>query len=294
MVIWLLMIVLGGTLSYLFYLLRQIRRINNQLTIRLRDHTRQPISVELINQDLNMLIANINRALQQEESTRLQSIREQKYYKEMIAHLSHDFRTPLTSIKGNQQLLQGTELDDAQREKLRIAQKHVDILEQMVATFFEYSYLTSHDTEIVLAEMDFSELLIEQVAGIYPAFEEKGLAIVMGEENPVNIKSDIEMVTRIIQNVLRNCYMYAKSIVEIELREEKEWVCLVVKNDFIPNQDLHLEHIFDRFYTGDRSRKKSTGLGLAIVRLLLEKVGGKAEATIENNRFVMTIYLKRS
>lgn len=90
------------------------------------------------------------------------------------------------------------------------------------------------------------------------------------------------------------CYMHAKSIVEIEIREEMEWVCFIVKNDFIPNKDLHLARIFDRFYTGDRSRKKSTGLGLAIVQLLLEKVGGRAGATIENDRFMMTIYLKRS
>jgi signal transduction histidine kinase len=90
---------------YITFLQQQFRNINRQIEKRLSEKTRQPLSVELFNGELNRLTANINRCLKEEENLRLDSIREAKRFKELIANTSHDLRTPLTAIKGYQQLM---------------------------------------------------------------------------------------------------------------------------------------------------------------------------------------------
>jgi signal transduction histidine kinase len=87
--------------AYIVYSQLQIRHLNRQLNKRLREHTRQPVSLDLINSDLNELAVNINKSLKAEENLRLKVIQEEKKFKEMIANVSHDLRTPLTAIKGD-------------------------------------------------------------------------------------------------------------------------------------------------------------------------------------------------
>ncbi len=83
-----------------------------------------------------------------EELLRLDSIREEKRFKELIANISHDLRTPLTAIKGYQQLIEKDELNDNQREKMQIAQKHAHELEKLIEHFFEYSYLVTTELKL--------------------------------------------------------------------------------------------------------------------------------------------------
>ncbi|WP_233099710.1 histidine kinase dimerization/phospho-acceptor domain-containing protein [Bacillus velezensis] len=90
---------------YIVLIQLQLRNINYQLEKRLTEYTRQPVSVELINKDLNKLVVNINKYLKAEESLRLKRIREDRKFRELIVNISHDLRTPLTAIKGYQQLI---------------------------------------------------------------------------------------------------------------------------------------------------------------------------------------------
>ena len=117
-------VIIIGLISYIVYLQHQLRSINNQLNKRRLEKTRQPISIELINSELNKLVVNINRSLKDEETFRLNDIKKENQFKEMIANISHDLRTPLTAIKGYQQLLLKGELSEEQSRKLEIAQKH--------------------------------------------------------------------------------------------------------------------------------------------------------------------------
>ena len=84
---------------YIIFLQLQLRSINRQLDKRLTEKTRQPISLELFSKELNALAVNINKALKAEETLRLNILGEEKRFKEMIANISHDLRTPLTAIK---------------------------------------------------------------------------------------------------------------------------------------------------------------------------------------------------
>ncbi len=108
---------------YIIFILKQLKSINKQLDKRLIENTRQPLNIELFNKTITNLSKNINRCLKLEEKRRLESINDQKQFKELISNISHDLRTPLTSIKGYQQLLEKTPLDKHQVQLLKTAQK---------------------------------------------------------------------------------------------------------------------------------------------------------------------------
>ena len=268
----------------------QLRGINRQLEKRLAQHTRQPVSLALIDKTLNALAANINKCLKLEENLRLNSIREEKQFKEMISNLSHDLRTPLTAVKGYQQLMEQGELSAQQREKLRVAQKHADQLGGLIEHFFQYSCLLSRDAEPKPERINLTNLTAECLAASVAALEGKRLAVRFEEAAPVYAFADKEMTVRILQNLIRNCVQHADGEITVRLWEEKKAV-LLFRNPVQDASDLDAERLFDRFYTADRARTRSAGLGLSIVRLLAEQMDGTVKAELHDGSLEIQVEL---
>lgn len=277
-----LSIIIVLLVAYIIYLQFQLRDINKQLSKRLAEHTRQPIRLELINRELTTLAVNINKCLKAEENLRLESIREEKRFKEIISHLSHDLRTPLTAIMGYQQLLARSQLTADQQEKLQIAQKHANELESLIHHFFEYSNLISADQRIQIERMNLTNLVMECLAESVLHFEEKEQMIHFEEEGPIFIAADKELTIRIIRNLIRNCIVHSPGDVCVRVFS-RDRAIVSFKNPVEKTASIDLERIFDRFYTADKARSKSTGLGLHIVKLLAEQMGGSTGATIEDD-----------
>lgn len=266
--------------SYIIFLQLQLHDINKLLAKRLAEHTRQPINLALFNKELNTLAANINKCLKDEENLRIEALREEKHFKEMISNISHDLRTPLTAIKGYQQLMEKGALTTEQRYKLQIAEKHADELGMLIEHFFEYAYLLNAEPELKLEKINLTNLVTECIAGAIPVFEENNLEVRVIEASPVFAKASKEAVIRIVQNLIRNCMQHSGSNVEVQVLAEKNAIISfknLVKNDC----EIDIKHIFDRFYTADKARRKTTGLGLSIVRLLAEQMGGSTSASLK-------------
>lgn len=287
-------VIIVGLLFYIFYLQRQLRLMNVQLSQRLHEQYTQPISVELLNKEVNQLVANINRILLESQKSRSYIKREEKYFKEMISNISHDFRTPLTAIKGYQQMLLKEPLTEKQLAKLEISQKHVGRLEQLVETFFEYSYLHSNEDQPKKKRINISNIVFEEIAGAFAQFEQQGIAVNLPKFKSLIINSDEEMLLRIVQNLVRNSIMHAQGDVTIKLWLEEEYAYICFQNPIDENIQLNPNQLFDRFYTTDNSRRKNTGLGLSIVKLLAEKLGGSATAKIEGGMIEFLVSLKKN
>ncbi|MEB2281037.1 HAMP domain-containing histidine kinase [Lysinibacillus xylanilyticus] len=286
-------VIIVGLLFYIFYIQRQLQLMNVQLSQRLHEQYKQPISVELLNKEINQLVANINRILIESQKSRSYIKREEKYYKEMISNISHDFRTPLTAIKGYQQMLLKEPLTEKQLAKLEIAQKHVGRLEQLLATFFEYSYLHSNEGKPKKDRINISNIVFEEIAGAFVQFEQKGIAVNLPNFEPLIIHSDEEMLLRIVQNLVRNSIMHAQGDVTIKMWLEGKHAYICFQNPIDENSQLNPNQLFDRFYTTDNSRRKNTGLGLSIVKLLAEKLGGSATAKIEDGMIEFLVCVKK-
>lgn len=275
---------------YIIFLQLQLRNMNRQLFKRLTEHTRQPIRLELINKGLNRLAVNINKCLKAEEQLRLDSIHEEKRFKEMISNISHDLRTPLTAIKGYQQLMRKGELSDEQRQKLSIAQKHADELGNLIEHFFEYSYLVNAEPELKMERMNLTNLLTECLAESISSFEEKNLMIHYEEAAPVFVLADREMMIRIIQNLIRNCHQHSNGDIHVQLFVRQNAV-ISFRNPIDLASEVDATRLFDRFYTADKARRKSTGLGLSIVKLLVEQMGGSTYALLEEDEIEIRVEL---
>lgn len=260
--------------GYVILLRKQINQITRQLEKRREENTRQPISLEFIDSGLTRLAGNMNRCLKSEEKLREETVSREKEQKEMIADLSHDLRTPLTAIKGYQQLLMATLAEEGQRQRLRTAQKHADELGKMIEQFFEYSLYSYKQSEPKYERINLGALIAECVAEMVPLLEEHELSIRMEETDPVYAKADREMLIRIIQNLIRNCLAYADSNAVVRVEKTKRAV-FSFGNQTTATADP--DRLFDRFYREDRSTSRPGGMGLAIVKLLAEQMGGNCQ-----------------
>ncbi len=267
---------------YIAILQKQLRNINRQLEKRLSSNTKQPVSLELINNELNQLTANINKCFKAEETLRLESVQKEKKFKELIANISHDLRTPLTAVKGYQQLMGNSNLSDEQRKKLEIAQKYTEELGQLIDHFFEYSYLVSTDLKVNKERINLTSLLIECLAASVASFEEQGLTLQFKEAPPIFVLTDQELTVRIVQNLIRNCVAHSAGDVMV-LITASETAVISFKNPVENANEINVKRLFERFYTGDSARGKTTGLGLHIVKLLAEQVGGTVSAHLKDN-----------
>ncbi len=275
-------------LLYIIHFQTQLKSINRQLTNRLTQNTAQPVSLSLINKELNELAANINKCLKAEEQLRLNTEREEKKFKEMIANISHDLRTPLTAIKGYLQLIERGKLEDVQLQKFIIIKKHTEELEQLVNRFFEYSYFISKDEEPQIEKINLTNLIADNLVSFVSQFERKGLLVSFAQTTPVYIHADRTMTTRIVENLIRNCLAHSAGDIDVSITKNTN-VTLIFKNPVKEPSQINPERLFDRFYTGDMARTQTTGIGLSIVKLLSEQMGGKSSACIKENMLYIQV-----
>lgn len=255
---------------------------------QLRTHSR--------NQELTLFAKQVNNLITQFKQEQQQEQQQSRQLKQEITNISHDLRTPLTSIKGFSDLLRDENLSEAERSTyLTIIQQKIDDLTNTVDLFYELSCLESSDQPVQLEVLSLEEILIPILLTFHPELEERQLDIQIDETNLIEpINGDKKAIERIFINLLQNILRYAESYVQLTIQKNSEFLILQVKNDTDHPHLIDMEKVFERTYTADISRKNGqSGLGLYIVRLLAEKQGGKAQAFLENNSFVLEIYFPR-
>lgn len=276
---------------YIIFILKQLKSINKQLDKRLIENTRQPLNIELFNKTITNLSKNINRCLKLEEKRRLESINDQKQFKELISNISHDLRTPLTSIKGYQQLLEKTPLDKHQVQLLKTAQKSTDELGLLIENFFEYSYLVTAKTEPNFKKININNLIVECVLSYIAILEEKNLNVNIKETPPVFVLGDKNMLIRIIENLLNNCAKHSLGDIDIKI-EFLQNAKITFTNPINQDTNINVDKLFHRFYTSDSTRNKSTGLGLSIVEFLVKQMNGNVGAYLNKTDHTLSIFFE--
>ena len=276
---------------YIIFILNQLKSISKQLDNSLIENTRQPLNIELFNKTITNLSKNINRCLKLEEKRRLESINDQKQFKELISNISHDLRTPLTSIKGYQQLLEKTPLDKHQVQLLKTSQKSTDELGLLIENFFEYSYLVTAKTEPNLEKININNLIVECVLSYIAIFEEKNLNVNIKETPPVFVLGDKNMLIRIIENLLNNCAKHSLGDIDIKI-EFLQNAKITFTNPINQDTNINVDKLFHRFYTSDSTRNKSTGLGLSIVEFLVKQMDGNVGAYLNKTDHTLSIFFE--
>ena len=275
-----LSVCLAAAILYIILLRRQIKSVNNQLVNRRKEQSSQALHVDLLDSELNKLSANINDALESEKQLRIRVQENERHFRELIANVSHDMRTPLTAVKGYLQMLAHAPYNADDRENYDMAVKHVNVMQQRVEQFFEYSYYVSRDDAPELLPINLTNEIVESILELFPLYEEAGRKIIFEREKPAIINADRSMLHRILQNLLNNSLRHSADDTFVSIRNDNT---LVISNKVSNPAEIDAAKLFDRFYTANKARTTSTGLGLSIVKLLADKMNASVSAAIQGD-----------
>lgn len=262
-----------------FAIKKQMKGISEQLN----DYENSLISIELIDDDLEYMVVRINSLIEDMKQIRIDAEKGAKDLKLSVADISHDMRTPLTSVIGYLQLAKKECKEDDVRENIDIALERAVYLSTLINEFFEISVLEQTGCSPCMEKVDISGLLCEQILANAPLFHEKSITPYFEEADiPVFAYADKNMLIRIIQNLISNSINYTSGDVDFAVSSCDNAVILSVSNP-TDEEKIDTEHIFDKFYRPVRAgRSMGGGLGLYICRNFAWSMGGEIEAVFED------------
>ena len=288
----LLMACLGLGLDLVLYR-RDIRRLREELDyIQTRGLKNRKLLGSGRRKDLGDLRDSINNLMAGSQRVAEDYRELEERNKEIIASLSHDLRTPLTSIRGYTDLLSKRLEDEKSLAYIDIIRSRSENLGQLIDSFYEMARLEARDLNYDRAYLDLEELLMEGLAARYDSFVARGIVpeiIVEGED--FQILSNGQALERVISNLIDNALKYSGTRMKLELlREDGVLLTRFINDSRELNEDL-VKKVFDKFFIVDSSRQsESTGLGLFITRELLESLGHRIEADYRDGEIIITIY----
>lgn len=222
---------------------------------------------------------------------------------ELITNVSHDLRTPLTSIIGYLGLIEDKQYrsEDDILKYTHIAYEKAKQMKNLVEDLFEYTKVQQHGSPINIMKIDLNQLLEQLTASFELEAQHKGIEITSSvKPNPLMIEADPEKLGRVFSNLVANALKYGNgaSYIRVTARQERDQVVVKVSNDGTPIPAKSIDHLFERFYRAEGSRSRATGgtgLGLAIVKSIVDLHHGNVQVTSDDNEtsFIVTLPLKQ-
>lgn len=291
--------IIGLSLTILIVLLiifilktKEINRLTLELKKLNSEGKIEKLRLSLPNKNIENLIVEINTLI--DDKRKMENIYKEKdmELRESIANMSHDLRTPLTSIMGYVYLLNDDKLDKEERkEYLKIIEKRSLVLNDLITNFYGLSRIQADQYEIKLEPVNLELVLGEIIAAFYETLDYKfGEPEINIEEGLGPVLGDKQALNRIFTNLIENIIKHGEGEVKISLKKKNKYIVMEFSNKAEELESKDVNRIFEKFFTKDRMRTgQNTGLGLAIVKLLVEKQGQKIEAKKVGNRLVINI-----
>ncbi|MEK1420843.1 HAMP domain-containing sensor histidine kinase [Limosilactobacillus fermentum] len=245
---------------------------------------------------VNALVDTITQAMQEERAS-------EKSKDELITNVSHDLRTPLTSIIGYLGLIEDHQYQSEEDivKYSHIAYDKAKQMKNLVEDLFEYTKVQQHGAPVNLMTVDLGQLLEQVGASFELEADKKGMAInVSCEPTPLSITADPEKLGRLFSNLVANAlkYGHGASYIHLTAKQLGEKVVITVADDGEKIPAESVKYLFERFYRVESSRNKATGgtgLGLAIVQSIVELHHGSVTARSDDQEtaFVVTLPVKQ-
>lgn len=275
---------------YVEYLSQEIQKIREEGFGR---------TMELQGDDeITRLCAVINEMSVQLREKEEREKRQQRSKDELITNVSHDLRSPLTSIIGYVELLKETGPEDRQRfaEYIEVVERRLTGLNGLINELFEYTKLNSADQLPDMEKRDVLELLRHILYEYKILMEAEGLTLswqLEAESHMAHI--NIQQMVRVFQNLLDNARRYAHRSAPVTVTaQDTGRLHICITNRVADPHGIEPDRIFERFYCGDRARSapQSSGLGLAIVKRIVELHGGQVDASLQGQELSIHLFLK--
>lgn len=215
---------------------------------------------------------------------------------ELVTNVSHDLKTPLTSIISYIDLLKAEDLPDEAMDYVRILEQKSDKLKNIVADVFSLAKATS-GVDIDMENLDAVILLNQALADAGDKIEKSGRQMKINiEPKSAMITADGNKLYRVFQNLIDNALNYSMegTRIFVDLKEEKDYIRLEMKNTASYEMNFTPEEITERFTRGDQSRTDGgNGLGLSIAKTFTEACGGAFRIELDGDVFKAVILLQK-
>ena len=279
-------------IGYCSTLEQGLRRAAWQMRAQMANQTTARLALPCPSAGAEELLSALNALLELRQEENAAYRRKELELRRQIANVSHDLRTPLTSILGYLQLLEQPDLPAEKRaEYLSIVRGRARTLQTFIGAFYDLSRIEGGELPLEREQVDLGRALSDQLADAYEQLEQAGLSV-EAELQPglPPVWADSGAVARIFSNLLTNALRHGSGPLTVRLYREGGVLVSAFSNRA---QDMTAEdaaHVFERFYTADKMRTgQSTGLGLAIVKALAERMGHTAAARWEDGRFTVEV-----
>ena len=247
---------------------------------------------ERVAEDINSISEAQALAIQRE-------IKNQRLKTELISNVSHDLRTPLTSMVSYVDLLREEGLDSENADEyLDIIQKKTERLQKLTEDLFEAAKASSGDLPTDIQSVQVQSIVEQALVETSEGIEDREVDVICNYkiENP-KVMADGKLLWRVMENLLGNISKYAleRSRAYIDVDEADEMIRIEIKNISKEPLNISADELVERFKRGDESRNtEGSGLGLAIARDLTTLMGGEFGVTIDGDLFKITLYLKKA
>ncbi|BCK00839.1 sensor histidine kinase [Anaerocolumna chitinilytica] len=262
--------------------------LNTRITIHNDDE------FALIADKINQMCGDIKRIIENERKS-------ENTKNQLITSVAHDLRTPLTSIIGYLDLVQGENkiTSEVKKHYVEIAYAKSKRLEKLIEDLFAYTKFSSGEVALECSDIDMVKFIEQLAEEFYPSFQENGLQYEFTTNKSSALAyGDGNLLARAFANLIDNAIKYGRDgkSVQIDIRTDITTITIAVINygKLIPEKDL--DAIFERFYRLEESRSSETGgtgLGLAIVKNIIEMHGGSIKASSDHNGTVFSVQLPR-
>lgn len=246
---------------------------------------------------LKTLAENVNRLKLGVATSVAAQAKSERLKTELITNVSHDLRTPLTSIITYTELLKTTDLPNDQRETyIDIIDRKAQRLKVLIDDLFEASKMASGNIELVKERVDMTQLLQQALAENDEAISQSSLQFrVPIPQIPIYCEVDGQKLWRVFDNLIRNALKYSLegTRVHISIKTFEDNVIVAFKNISKYELSEDIEDLFERFKRGDASRHTDgSGLGLAIAKSIIDLHGGTLDLAVDGDLFKATITLR--
>jgi len=277
-------------LARLYLLKKEMNNAARQLSEWLNNKTDKKINISLLDKDFERLVATTNDLIDYAKQVRAEKKKTENELKRAVANMSHDIRTPLTSILGYIQLMETDEVPiEKRKEYTLIAKERALRLKELLDNFFELSIVEGEDYQLKTEKIKLNHLLIEILFGFYEQFRHCQIEpTIHVPDQEIIIYADASAVKRVIENLVHNAIKYSSGNVTIRLEMLPSAAHLIISNSVQELSENDIPYLFDRFYKLDKSRsEKGAGLGLSIAKTLMLKMNGNLTAKLEDKELSM-------
>ena len=291
-IIYLLIIIVISTIYIIhnIYVFKKIKGLSIYTTKILNDDYSMDIR-SYDEGDISNLKNDLYKMTIKLKETRDIELKEKKYLETTLEDISHQLRTPLTSMNVGLEVLSGNVDAITKKEFIQMEKKNLDRIEWLVTSLLKMSRLDSGTVLLVDKKEDLSKIIDNALEPIKIPVELKGISLINEVDKNLKIKVDENWVREAFINVLKNAYEHTNSLIKIVSSDNPIYTEVKIIDDGAGISNTDLPHIFERFYKGS-TNKESIGIGLNMAKKIIEKENGNISVQTSNNgtTFIIKFY----